>query len=152
MSTGITTRIIAEVLPFGGDCMVKRLAKSTDKKLFGVAGGLAEYFDIDATLVRVGFVVLCVCFFFLGLVAYVALAIMMPSPAGELPADSYASQEGTDDESRRQRNLLGWVLVGGGLMIAVAKWSFFSWGSWWLVAAALVVAGAVVLARRSRPI
>ena len=132
--------------------MVKRLVKSTDKKLFGVAGGLAEYFDIDATLVRVGFVVLCVCFFFLARVAYVALAIMMPSPAGDLPADTYASQEGTDDESRRQRNLLGWVLVGGGLMIAVAKWSFFSWGSWWLVAAALVVAGAVVLARRSRPI
>ena len=44
--------------------MTKRLVKSTDKKLFGVAGGVAEYFDIDPTLVRVGFVVLCVCFFF----------------------------------------------------------------------------------------
>ena len=87
--------------------MPKRLVKSTDKKLFGVAGGVAEYFDIDATLVRVGFVVLCICFFFMGLVAYVALAILMPSPAGELPEDSYASQEGTDDEDRSRRNMLG---------------------------------------------
>ena len=132
--------------------MVKRLVKSTDKKLFGVAGGVAEYFDIDPTLVRVGFVVLCVCFFFLGLVAYVALAIMMPSPAGDLPADSYASQAGTDDENRYRRNLLGWALVGGGLIIAVTKLAFFSWASWWLVAAALVVAGAAVLVNRSRPV
>ena len=132
--------------------MAKRLVKSTDKKLFGVAGGLAEYFDIDATLVRVGFVVLCVCFFFLGLVAYVALAILMPSPAGDLPGDSDAFQEGTDGEERHRRNLLGWALVGGGLMIAVTKLTFFPWESWWLVAAALVAAGAAVLAYRSRPV
>ncbi len=132
--------------------MARRLVKSTDKKLFGVAGGVAEYFDIDATLVRVGFVVLCICFFFLGLVAYVALAILMPSPAGDSPADSYASQAGTDDEERHRYNLLGWVLVGGGLMIAVTRLTHFSWGSWWLVAAALVVTGAAVLAFRSRPV
>lgn len=131
--------------------MAKRLVKSTDKKLFGVAGGVAEYFDIDPTLVRVGFVVLCVCFFFLGLVAYVALAILMPSPAGNLPVDSYASQEGTGDEDRRRGNLLGWVLVGGGLLIAVTKLAFSPWESWWLIAAGLVVVGSVVLAHRSRP-
>ena len=32
--------------------MAKRLVKSQDKKLFGVAGGVAEYFDIDPTIVR----------------------------------------------------------------------------------------------------
>ena len=132
--------------------MSKRLVKSTDKKLFGVAGGLAEYFDLDATLVRVGFVVLCVCFFFLGLVAYVALAIMMPSPTAELPADSNAPQAGTDDDNRRGTSLLGWALVGGGLMIAVANLPLFSWGSWWLVAGALLFVGAAALVRRSRPI
>ena len=36
--------------------MKKRLIKSTDKKLFGVAGGVADYFEIDPTLVRVGFI------------------------------------------------------------------------------------------------
>ena len=36
----------------------KKLYKSsTDKKLAGVCGGIAEYFNIDSTLVRLGWVV-----------------------------------------------------------------------------------------------
>ncbi|NNF03355.1 MAG: PspC domain-containing protein, partial [Rhodothermales bacterium] len=35
----------------------RRLSKSRDKKLAGVAAGIAEYFGIDPTLVRIGFVV-----------------------------------------------------------------------------------------------
>lgn len=61
--------------------MKKRLIKSTEKKFFGVAGGLADYFDIDPTLVRVGFIASAVCFFPFSIVAYVALAVMMPSPS-----------------------------------------------------------------------
>ena len=61
--------------------MKKRLIKSTDKKLFGVAGGVADYFDVDPTLIRVGFIASAVCFFPFSVVAYVALAIMMPSPS-----------------------------------------------------------------------
>ena len=61
--------------------MKKRLVKSTDKKLVGVAGGVAEYFDVDPTLVRVGFIASAVCFFPFSVVAYVALAVMMPSPS-----------------------------------------------------------------------
>ena len=35
----------------------KKLYKSsTDKKLAGVCGGIAEYFNIDSTLVRLGWV------------------------------------------------------------------------------------------------
>ncbi len=51
---------------------------STDKMLFGVAGGVADYFNVDSVLVRLAFVITC---FFggLGLVAYVILAIIMPS-------------------------------------------------------------------------
>ena len=60
--------------------MPKRLIKSTNKKLFGVAGGLADYFNFDPTLVRVGFVVLAIICVPASLVGYVALAILMPSP------------------------------------------------------------------------
>ena len=56
----------------------KKLYKSsTDKKLAGVCGGLAEYFNIDSTLVRLGWVV----FSLLGgsgLLAYIIAAIIMP--------------------------------------------------------------------------
>ena len=60
--------------------MPKRLIKSTNKKLFGVAGGLADYFNVDPTLVRVGFVVLFIICVPASLVGYIALAILMPSP------------------------------------------------------------------------
>lgn len=67
--------------------MRKRLVKSTNRKLWGVAGGLAEYFDVDPTLVRVGFVVLCFICALAGIVGYVALAVLMPSPAIARPVD-----------------------------------------------------------------
>ncbi len=59
--------------------MKKRLAKSKDKKLFGVAGGLAEYFGVDPLLMRVLIVILTIGF---GVVAvgYILLAIWMPKP------------------------------------------------------------------------
>ncbi len=60
--------------------MPKRLIKSTNKKLFGVAGGVADYFHIDPTLVRVGFVVLVIICVPASLVGYITLAILMPSP------------------------------------------------------------------------
>lgn len=56
----------------------KKLYKSsTDKKLAGVCGGIAEYFDIDSTLVRLGWVL----FSLLGgsgLLAYIIAALIMP--------------------------------------------------------------------------
>ena len=59
--------------------MKRRLIKGADKKVFGVAAGLADYFDIDPTFVRVAFIAMCAGFLLPGLVAYFALAWMMPS-------------------------------------------------------------------------
>lgn len=59
----------------------KRLTRSRNKKISGVAGGIAEYFSIDPTLVRIAFVI--------GLIAsggpplilaYIILAVVMPDP------------------------------------------------------------------------
>ena len=56
----------------------KKLYKSsTDKKLAGVCGGLAEYFNIDSTLVRLGWVLFC-ALGGSGLLAYIIAAIIMP--------------------------------------------------------------------------
>lgn len=56
----------------------KRLRKNNDRMIFGVCGALAEYFDLDPTLVRILFVF----GFFLGLIGllfYIILAIVIPS-------------------------------------------------------------------------
>ena len=57
---------------------MKKLYKSqTDKKLFGVCGGIAEYFNIDSTIVRLIWVILAVCFGS-GILAYIIAALVMP--------------------------------------------------------------------------
>lgn len=57
----------------------KRLYKSTaNYMLCGVCGGIAEYFDIDPTLVRVGWI-LFACLGGSGILAYIAAAIVMPN-------------------------------------------------------------------------
>jgi phage shock protein PspC (stress-responsive transcriptional regulator) len=56
--------------------MAKRLVKG-EKKLFGVCSGLANYFGLDPTLVRVAFLV-SVFVFGAGGLLYLALAVVMP--------------------------------------------------------------------------
>lgn len=59
--------------------MKKRLTKSKHKVFFGVCGGLADYFGIDPTIVRLITLVLLVCtgFFPIGLI-YVVAGLIMP--------------------------------------------------------------------------
>lgn len=47
------------------------------KKLCGVCGGIAEYFNIDPTLVRVGWAVISL-FAPVGVIAYIVAAVVMP--------------------------------------------------------------------------
>ena len=63
--------------------MEKKLYKSRrDKKICGVCGGLAQYFDIDVTIVRLAAVAL-VIFAGGGLLAYIIAAIIMPENPNE---------------------------------------------------------------------
>ncbi|MBX2897300.1 MAG: PspC domain-containing protein [Cyclobacteriaceae bacterium] len=56
--------------------MAKRLVKG-DKKLFGVCSGLANYFDLDPTIMRIIFII-AFLFFGTGLLLYLILALVMP--------------------------------------------------------------------------
>ena len=57
--------------------MTKKLYKSrSDKKICGVCGGIAEYFDIDPTIVRLIWVA-CILGAGTGILAYFIAAIVM---------------------------------------------------------------------------
>lgn len=59
--------------------MDKKLYKSNiDKKLCGVCGGIAEYFDMDSTVIRLLWMFL-VLFAGGGIIAYIIAAIIMPN-------------------------------------------------------------------------
>ncbi len=57
--------------------MDKRLTKSTNKMFCGVCAGIAEYFNLDPTIIRLLWVVLT---FFggSGILAYIIAAIIIP--------------------------------------------------------------------------
>ena len=58
--------------------MKKRLYKSrTDRKVFGVCGGVAKYFDIDPTIVRVIWAAL-ILLKGIGLGIYIVCALVFP--------------------------------------------------------------------------
>ena len=58
----------------------KRLyrTENSDAKLFGVCGGIAEYFDIDPTVIRIAWV-LAIFALGTGLLAYLVCALCMPT-------------------------------------------------------------------------
>jgi phage shock protein PspC (stress-responsive transcriptional regulator) len=63
----------------------KLMRSSTDKKIAGVCAGLADYFDLDPTIIRVLWVLAFLCAGTGGL-AYIILWIVLPlAPAGVIP-------------------------------------------------------------------
>lgn len=58
--------------------MEKKLYKSrTDKKIDGVCAGIAEFFDIDPTLIRLIWALAILCLG-TGLLAYIVAAFVIP--------------------------------------------------------------------------
>lgn len=58
--------------------MAKKLYRSkTDRKLWGVCGGLAKYFNVDPTIVRV-LAVVSILFGTLGIWIYIIMALVVP--------------------------------------------------------------------------
>jgi phage shock protein PspC (stress-responsive transcriptional regulator) len=88
----------------------ERLTRSeTDKKIAGVAGGMALYFGVDPVLVRVLWAVAGLMGW--GLIAYVILWIVLPKGPGSTPAvrlaeERYARGEITAEELRGIRGTL----------------------------------------------
>lgn len=58
--------------------MEKKLRRSQDQILGGVCAGLAEYFDLDPTVVRIAYVLLTVFTAFSGVIIYLVLLLLMP--------------------------------------------------------------------------
>jgi phage shock protein PspC (stress-responsive transcriptional regulator) len=96
----------------------KRLLRSRDDRMVaGVAGGLAKYFDVDPVIFRIGFAV-SVFFGGLGLLAYIALALFVPSEAAD----------GTVEEAAVQRSRGLAIVAGIGLLTIVLSWGALDFG------------------------
>ena len=89
--------------------MSAQLTRSTtDRVIAGVAGGIAERFGLDPTLVRIAWVV-SVFFGGLGILLYVVLWIALPKGPAQVPAvriaeERYARGEISSEELQRIRS------------------------------------------------
>ena len=136
-----------------------------DRRIAGVAAGVAEFFDLDPTLVRL---VWFVSIFFggFGLLLYIVMAIIVPNEPlteEELAAEASSAGAGSGAPHRHARSGnggLGMTFVGlalivfGALALAntvVVEWGYsaaFVWPGFILAIGVLLVAAAV---RRGEP-
>ncbi|MFC6324264.1 PspC domain-containing protein [Companilactobacillus baiquanensis] len=59
--------------------MNKRITRSSDDRfLAGVCGGLGEYFGIDSTWIRLGFIFMTPFSYFLTILVYIVCVFLMP--------------------------------------------------------------------------
>ena len=56
----------------------KKLTRSNNGMIAGVCAGIADYFDLDPTLVRVGYILLSLFTMFSGVIAYFILWLVVP--------------------------------------------------------------------------
>jgi phage shock protein C len=64
--------------------MKKLYLSNTNRKIGGVCGGLGEFFNVDATIVRVLYILLILFSFGFGILAYLAMWAVIPRrPTGE---------------------------------------------------------------------
>ena len=144
--------------------------------LFGVAGGLGEYFDVDPVLVRLDFVFLGFATAGCAILLYLVMAMVMPRGETSFTGTSdttsdyplsgaeEAREQDTRQSSARQdvdrgRSTLALALiavsaiflcaslVGSGWLFGLFSW-WFNWGVFWAVV--VLGAGLVVLMKAKR--
>ncbi len=137
----------------------RRLHRSRDDRfLFGMAGGLAEFFDIDPVLVRVGWALLTVATVGIAALAYLVLVIVTPdgSRTESAPVDDQSDESsssivhGDTDEVLPKRhvvrNLFGVGFIIVGMIVLLGNLGVFDsirWDIVWPVV--IVILGVTIL-------
>lgn len=126
-----------------GQQIPKRLYKSRRNKIIdGVCGGFAEYFDVDASIIRLIWVLITLMGGS-GLIAYLIAMIIMPANPEHLksPETVNGSKNGSSD----RRRFFGIMLILIGALILLANigwfWDFGWWSFSWKILLPVLVIG-----------
>jgi phage shock protein PspC (stress-responsive transcriptional regulator) len=146
---------------------------ATNKVIAGVCGGIAEYLQVDPTLVRVFFAVGSILTGGLGVLVYVVLVVLMPLPgqpapfvksagattstledaaSGGLSAAAPVAPPAADREAaERRRAAFGLFLIAVGAVFLLGNAGLFRIVRWDLAwPLVLIAVGALLLAQRLR--
>jgi phage shock protein PspC (stress-responsive transcriptional regulator) len=121
---------------------IKRLYKSSDDKMIGgVCAGIAEYFNVDPTLIRLVWLLLGLAGG-TGFVAYLVAWIIIPENPG-----SNKNQEAKNIKEESSRWVLGLILILIGWVFMINRiFPRFSFHTFWPVI--LIIIGMVILLRK----
>lgn len=108
--------------------MHKRLYRSrTDKMMGGVAGGLAEYFEVDPVIIRAVFIVSTIAWG-ISLLAYLVLWIIVPVN----PVETVVVEEVTEEnkppvvhQKKDKKMIFGYILITIGVFIIIDNFFAF---------------------------
>jgi phage shock protein C len=136
----------------------KKLYRSrTDSMLGGVCGGLAEYFGVDTTLVRLAAVVLTLAGGS-GILAYIIMWFVIPQRPlemsvvedGKQNASGIASDETGDEQANKSILFVGVLLVALGFLFLLMNFISLAWFTfhklWPLI---LIIIGIVIVVKGS---
>ncbi len=154
--------------------MSARLERSNSNRVIaGVCGGIAEYLQVDATLVRVFFVIAAFATAGLAFLGYLVLLVLMPLPGRPTPfvrsdTPPAASAETPPDDAvtaaarpvvappdpeatERRRETFGYALIALGIVFLAGTAGFFSYVNWRLLwPLVLIGIGVLLLVQRAR--
>lgn len=131
---------------------LRRLPKQG--QIAGVCAGLAEYFDIDVTLMRVIFVILAFASGGGMVIAYLILAIVLPVDKEDDTISEKIDTLGKELQDNRHvgyvRNFfgIGLLILGAWLLLVqfFPEWLSFRWDYVWPIV--LIFAGILILTKR----
>ncbi len=151
--------------------MPTRLERSTTNKVIsGVCGGIAEYLQVDPTLVRVFFVISIFLTAGLAILGYIVLVVLMPLPGKptpfvQAPEASASTGPGSTDTTvvsapatppdpaaaERRRATFGYFMVALGVVFLLSNLGAFRIVRFDLVwPLVFIAAGVLLLAQRIR--
>jgi phage shock protein C len=157
--------------------MEKKLTRSrTNRMIWGVCGGLAEYFKIDPVIIRI-IAVLLILADGIGLLAYIIMAIVVPLEGSKAATPSESMKENVEEikdtanslgedirstfshketgehkpgSPNRALTIAGIVIVVIGVLFLLTSFDIFSWFSWRYIWPLILVAIGLIIVFTAR--
>ncbi len=158
--------------------MAKRLYRSrTDRMIWGVCGGLANYFDVDPTIIRIA-AVLSIFVSGAGILAYIIMAIVVPLETSSATEPKQVIRENVEeikttatefsqeirstfgkDTSQKPEmprsfprglSVIAVILIIVGLIFLLSNLSVFWWLRWQYLWPAVIIAIGLMIILRPR--
>jgi phage shock protein C len=163
----------------GGDMENKLYRSDKDRMLFGVCGGLAKYFGIDSSLMRIIVVLLAIVTGGVGALIYLIMAFIVPlegstktSPKeivldnveevkttaqglGQNIRDTFSGEKPESKEEdkmeAKRRNIFGVILIVIGVFLLLGVFGIFHWIDWRIIWPIVLIAiGLLIILSVSR--